>query len=81
MNLVELTDFLVKSVVTDPDMVSVKQFEDDEEYITIQVLVDDSVIGSVIGKNGIIANAIRTIVQASAYANDLKKVKINIDSF
>ena len=81
MNLVELTEFLVKSVVTDPDMVSIKQFEDDEDYITIQVLVDDSVIGSVIGKNGIIANAIRTIVQASAYANGLKKVKINIDSF
>lgn len=52
-----------------------------EDYIIIQVLVDDSVIGSVIGKNGIIANAIRTIVQASAYANGLKKVKINIDSF
>ncbi len=81
MNLVELTEFLVKSVVTDPDMVAIKQFEDDEEYITIQVLVDDSVIGSVIGKKGIIANAIRTIVQAAAYANGLKKVKINIDSF
>lgn len=81
MILAELTEFLVKSVVTDPDMVSIKQFEDDEDYITIQVLVDDSVIGSVIGKNGIIANAIRTIVQASAYANGLKKVKINIDSF
>ncbi len=81
MNLVELTEFLVKSVVTDPDMVAIKQFEDDEEYITIQVLVDDSIIGSVIGKKGIIANAIRTIVQAAAYANGLKKVKINIDSF
>lgn len=81
MKLVELTEFLVKSVVSDPDMVSVKQFEDDEDYIIIQVLVDDSVIGSVIGKKGIIANAIRTIVQASAYANGLKKVKVNIDSF
>ena len=81
MNLVELTEFLVKSVVTDPDAVSVKQFEDDEEYITIQVLVDKDVISSVIGKQGIIANAIRTIVQASSYANGLKKVKINIDSF
>ena len=81
MNLVGLTEFLVKSVVNDPDMVSVKQFEDDEDYITIQVLVDDSVIGSVIGKQGVIANAIRTIVQASSYANGLKKVKINIDSF
>ena len=81
MKLVELTEFLVKSVVSDPDMVSVKQFEDDEDYITIQVLVDENAIGSVIGKKGIIANAIRTIVQASAYANGLKKVKVNIDSF
>ena len=81
MNLVGLTEFLVKSVVTDPDMVSVKQFEDDEEFITIEVLVDESVIGSVNGKKGVIANAIRTIVQASSYANGLKKVKINIDSF
>ena len=81
MNLAGLTEFLVKSVVTDPDSVAVKQFEDDEEFITIQVLVDESAIGNVIGKKGIIANAIRTIVQASAYANGLKKVKINIDSF
>ena len=81
MNLVELTSFLVKSLVKDPEMVSVKQFEDDLDTITIQVLVDNDEIGSVIGKNGVIANAIRTIVQASSYANGLKKVKINIDSF
>ena len=34
----------------------------------------------VIGKSGKIANAIRTIIQASSYANGEKKVKINIDS-
>ena len=73
--------FLIKSVVKDPDMVSVKQIAEDKEYITIEVLVDNEVIGSVIGRQGSIANAIRTIVQASAYANSLKKVRINIDSF
>lgn len=81
MNLVELTSFLVKSLVKDPEMVSVKQFEDETDTITIQVLVDNDEIGAVIGKNGVIANAIRTLVQASSYANGLKKVKINIDSF
>ena len=81
MNLVELTSFLVKSLVKDPEMVSVKQFEDETDTITIQVLVDNDEIGAVIGKNGFIANAIRTLVQASSYANGLKKVKINIDSF
>jgi len=81
MNLVELVSFLIKNIVKDSDMVSVKQIAEDEEFITIEVLVDNSVMGSVIGRQGNIANAIRTIVQASAYANGLKKVKINIDSF
>ena len=81
MNLVALTEHLIKSLVSEPDMVSVKQFDDEDDMIVIQVLVNDSDMGAVIGRGGNIANAIRTIVQASAYANNLKKVKINIDSF
>lgn len=80
MDLSLLTEHLIKSLVSDPDMVSVKQF-DDEDMIIIEVLVNESDMGSVIGRGGNIANAIRTIVQASAYANNMKKVKINIDSF
>mgnify|MGYP003303827073 CR=1 FL=1 len=79
--MVELTEFLVKSVVKNPDMVSVKQFEDSEEIITIQVLVDDEDMGRVIGRGGTIAKAIRTIVKASAYMNNEPKIKIDIDSF
>ncbi len=79
--MVELTEFLVKSLVKKPDMVSVKQFDDSEDIITIQVLVDDDDMGAVIGKGGMIANAIRTIVQASSYMNHGPKVKIDIDSF
>ena len=79
MNLVELTEFIVKNLVTDPESVSVKQIED-EEYTLIEVIVSNDDIGCVIGKSGKIANAIRTIIQASSYANNEKKVKINIDS-
>lgn len=81
MNLVELTEYLVKSLVKDSDSVSVKEFETEDDSVLIQVLVDSSVIGSVIGKGGNIANSIRTIVQASSYLNGNKRVKINIDSF
>lgn len=81
MNLVELTEYLVKQIVSDPDSVSVKQFDYDEEYITIEVLVPSNEIGSVIGKSGRVAKSIRTLVQASAYTNKLKKVKINFDAF
>jgi len=81
MKIVELTEFLIKNIVSDPDMVSVKQIAEEKEYVTIEVLVNESVIGSVIGRQGNIANAIRTVVQAASYANGLKKVRINIDSF
>ena len=81
MHLVELTEYLIKSLVKDPEMVSVKKFDDDEETITIQVLVDNDDMGAVIGKGGVTANAIRTIIQASVYINKDKRVKINIDSF
>lgn len=80
MSLVELTEFLVKSVVKDSDSVSVKEFKTDEETI-IEVLASENEIGAIIGKKGHTINAIRTIVQASAYANNLKYVKINVESY
>lgn len=79
MKLANLTEFLVKSLVKNPDEVSVKAF-DDEDFITIEVIVNSDDMGKVIGKKGMIANAIRTIVQASSYLNHEKKVRINIDS-
>ncbi|MCI5967106.1 MAG: KH domain-containing protein [Tenericutes bacterium] len=82
MNLVELTEFLVKSLVVNKENVSVKEFEsDDEDTVIIQVLVDNEDMGRVIGKGGKLANAVRTLVQASSYIHDNKKVRINIDSF
>ena len=82
MNLVELTEFIAKSLVTDKESVSVKEFaSDDEKTIIIQVLVSDADMGKVIGKSGKIANAIRTLVQASSSLKDRMSVNINIDSF
>ena len=80
MHLGSLTEFLVKSLDANPDMVSVKMF-DDEDKITIEVLVSNDDMGRVIGKKGMIASAIRTIVQASSYLNHEKRAVINIDSF
>lgn len=82
MNLVELTEELVKALAVNKDAVNVKEFPSDDENIKlIQVMVDSEDIGRVIGKSGRNANAIRTLVQASSYLYDNKKVKINIESF
>lgn len=79
MDLVVLSNFLVKNLVENKESVIINKIENDNETV-IQILVDSSDIGSVIGKNGNIANAIRTIIQASAYINKLGKVRINIDT-
>lgn len=81
MDIVEYTLFLVKSIVKDADMVSVKEIGNDEESIQLEVLVKDSDMGPVIGKGGINAKSIRTLVQAYSYLHDKKKVNINIDTF
>lgn len=82
MDLVLLTEEIVKSLVRNTDAVSVKEFPTDEENtILIQVIIAEDDMGRVIGKGGKLANAVRTLVQASSYVHDNKKVRINIDSF
>lgn len=82
MNLVELTEEIVKSLVINKDSVSVKEFPTEEEgVILIQVMVADEDMGRVIGREGRTANAIRTLVQASSALADNKYVKIDIDKF
>lgn len=82
MDLIALTEKVVKSIVKNPDMVSVKEFEtDDENTILIQVFVDSEDMGRVIGKQGRTSTAIRTIVRASSFINGNKRVDINFDTF
>jgi len=79
MNLVELTEFLVKNLVSNQDAVEVNVAEENDIKI-VQVLVAEEDIAAVIGKRGNIANAIRTIIQASSYHNKDGKVRINFDA-
>jgi len=79
MELVELTEYLVKNIVEDEESVAVQVVCEDEVTV-IEVKVSENDISSVIGKGGVIANSIRTLVQASAYNKKLGKVRINIDT-
>jgi len=82
MDLVKLTESIIKELVNDKESVSVKEFEsENEDEILIQVMLTNEDIGKVIGRDGKVINAIRTIVQATSYVNDNKKVIINVDSF
>ena len=74
-NLVEL---IAKSLVDHPDQVLVSQKSDAEgDVIVLQVTADD--MGKVIGKQGRIAKALRTVVKAAA-TKDERKVNVDIIS-
>jgi len=80
VNYETLIKELVKPLVVHPEDLMVQKFSEEDNMLTIQVIVNQEDLGRVIGKNGRIANAIRTIAYASA-SREGKKVMINIDSF
>ena len=61
----ELVLFIAKSLVDKPDEVKVEMHEDDDAFV-IELSVDPSDVGKVIGKQGRIAKAIRTVVKAAS---------------
>ena len=61
----ELVEFIAKSLVDNPDDVSVTQV-DGEDSIVLELRVAPDDMGKVIGKQGRIAKALRTVVKAAA---------------
>jgi len=61
----ELVEFIAKSLVEHPESIRVEQVEkDDETVYRLHVAPED--MGRIIGKQGKIAKAIRTVVKAAA---------------
>ena len=72
----ELVEVIAKALVDDPDSVAVSERQDGRTTV-IEVRVADSDMGKVIGKQGRIAKAIRSVVRAAAAKED-KKVVVDI---
>jgi predicted RNA-binding protein YlqC (UPF0109 family) len=81
MNIDLFSEYVVKGICKEPDMVKVKSYDGEDNETIVEILVTSDDIGSVIGKNGVNAKAVRTLIQAYAYLNNLGHVKVNIDSF
>lgn len=65
MNYKDLVEYMVKSLVDNPDAVEIREVEGEKSTI-LELKVTKEDIGKVIGKHGRIARAIRTIINASA---------------
>lgn len=72
----ELIEVLAKSLVDNPDQVFVQEKIVDDELI-IELNVAESDMGKVIGKQGRIAKALRTVLKAAAN-KEKKKVLLEI---
>lgn len=72
----ELVETIAKALVDSPDEVVVTETETERE-IVVQLHVAQDDMGKVIGKQGRIAKAIRSVVKAASSKCD-KKVKVEI---
>lgn len=72
----ELVEVIAKALVDDPDQVVVTEKAEGRTTV-IEVHVAESDMGKVIGKQGRIAKAIRSVVKAAAAKED-KKVIVDI---
>jgi len=64
-------------LVSKPEAVSVEQFEEEDGTVVLELSVDDDDYGRVIGRGGRTANALRTLVKASA-VREHKRVLVDI---
>jgi predicted RNA-binding protein YlqC (UPF0109 family) len=73
----DLVEFLVRALVEEPDAVRVEAIGDGGDTV-LEVHVADGDLGRVIGREGRVANAIRTIAKAAATAQDEGRVMVEI---
>ncbi len=67
--MVELVKYIAKSLVDNPGEVKVSQREEEDAYV-IELTVAPDDMGKVIGKQGRIAKAIRTVVKAASVKSE-----------
>jgi hypothetical protein len=65
MSAESLVEFVAKALVDEPDEVSVKSV-DDEDGRVIELHVAETDMGKVIGRNGSVAKAMRTLLKVVA---------------
>ena len=73
----ELLEYLVRQLVEAPAEVSVEQFEEDDGTVVLELAVAEDDYGRIIGRGGRTANALRTVVKASAVKEN-RRVLVDI---
>ena len=72
----DLLEYVVKSLVNNPDDVRIDEFENGDEVV-FEVRVNSNDMGRIIGKGGRIAKAVRSLMKAASFKEN-KKVSVDI---
>ena len=75
--MAELLEYLARQLVDEPDAVRVEQVEEDEDTLVLRLHVAQDDLGKVIGRQGRIARALRTVVRAGS-ARERRRVQLEI---
>ncbi len=73
----ELLEELARALVDEPAKVEVEQFSEDDGTVVLELSVGDDDYGKVIGKGGRTANALRTVIKATA-VREQRRVLVDI---
>ena len=73
----DLLEYLAKGLVEHPDAVRVTELEEDDGTIVLELSVDEDDYGSIIGRGGRTASALRTVLKAAA-VKEQRRVFVDI---
>jgi predicted RNA-binding protein YlqC (UPF0109 family) len=75
--LKDLLEFLARTLVDNPDQVEVREFEEDDETVVLELTVAEDDRGKVIGRQGRTAKALRSVMKAGG-AKDGTRILVEI---
>jgi predicted RNA-binding protein YlqC (UPF0109 family) len=73
----DLLEYLARSLVDEPDQVSVESFEEDDGTVVLELTVAEGDVGKVIGRGGRTINSLRTVLKASAVRHE-RRVLVDV---
>jgi uncharacterized protein len=73
----ELLEYLARGLVDSPDQVEVKEVREDDGTVVLELSVAEDEYGSVIGRGGRTAEALRTVIKAAA-VKERRRVFVDI---
>ena len=72
--MIELVDYIARNLVDSPDEVKVARKDGEDGSVILELTVAKDDMGKVIGKQGRIAKAIRTVVRAASVKSETKYI-------